>query len=180
MKPATAKAEHRQIYFDLALTFAQRALAAREIFRRAAALIFRRLRTGFPAGSAEIFPARDSRRDCRRSICAFRAAMRLSLATERLRISFVLIASYSRNLFPECKALNFLQKTRSSESPAKISPSTCGWRGSATPSFKRTCPDSGCLLDRARVSQRDGVRAPPWKPPAATSASSQGRCRVLR
>lgn len=33
------------IYFDLpARTFAQRALAAREIFRRAAALIFRRLR----------------------------------------------------------------------------------------------------------------------------------------
>ncbi len=63
VKPAAAVAEHRQTYFDLALTFAQRAFAAREIFRRAAALIFRRLRRGFPAGAAEAFPARASSRD---------------------------------------------------------------------------------------------------------------------
>ncbi|MGD0252032.1 MAG: hypothetical protein ABSC01_04990 [Verrucomicrobiota bacterium] len=94
MKPATAAAEHRQIYFDLdlaALTLAQRALAAREIFRRAAALIFRRLRTSFLPGDDEMFPAKASSRVCRRSICAFTAAMRLSLATERLRSSFVFI-----------------------------------------------------------------------------------------
>jgi len=90
MKPATA-VEHRQIYFALALTFAQRALAAREIFRRAAALIFRRLRPGFPAGAAEVLPASFSNRDCRRSICAFTAAMRFSLATERFSKSFVFI-----------------------------------------------------------------------------------------
>jgi len=91
-KPAITAVEHRRIYLDLAaLTFAQRAFAAREIFRRAAALIFRRLRTAFLPGNDEVFAAKASSRDCRRSICAFRAAMRFSLATERLRSSFVFI-----------------------------------------------------------------------------------------
>ena len=111
MKPATTAVEHRRIYFDLAaLTFAQRAFAAREIFRRAAALIFRRLRTAFLPGDDEVFAAKASSRDCRRSICAFRAAMRFSLATERLRSSFVFIVVHSKKLFLECKALNLLVK----------------------------------------------------------------------
>ena len=92
-KPAAAVAELRQTYFDLrALTFAQRAFAAREIFRRAAALIFRRLRLGFRPGAGEESEARVSNRDCRRSICAFNFAMRLNWATERFSNSFVFIA----------------------------------------------------------------------------------------
>ena len=90
MKPAAA-AEDRPTYFDLALTLAQRALAAREIFRRAAALIFRRLRPGFRPGPGEPFPARDSSRDCRRSICPFNFAMRFNWATERLSSALVFI-----------------------------------------------------------------------------------------
>ena len=79
-------------YFDLAaLTFAQRALAAREIFLRAAALIFRRLRTAFPIDDGEALAAKASSRDCRRSIRAFKTAMRFSLATERLRSPFMFI-----------------------------------------------------------------------------------------
>lgn len=91
LKPALA-VEHRPVYFNLALDFAQRAFWAREIFRRAAALIFRRLRTGFPAGAAEVLPARAAKRECRRSICVFKAAMRFSLATERFIRSLVFIA----------------------------------------------------------------------------------------
>jgi hypothetical protein len=46
----------RRIYLDLpALTFAQRALAAREIFLRAEALIFRRLRPLFLTGALDPF-----------------------------------------------------------------------------------------------------------------------------
>ncbi len=82
----------REIYFALAaLTFAQRALAAREIFRRAAALIFRRLRTAFPVDDGKAPVAKASSRDCRRSIRAFKTAMRFSLATERLRSPFMFI-----------------------------------------------------------------------------------------
>jgi hypothetical protein len=87
-------AERRRSYFDFlaALTLAQRALAASEIFRRAAALIFRRLRPGLRLGAGELSVAKASSRDCRRSIFAFKTAMRFSLATERLRSVFVFIA----------------------------------------------------------------------------------------
>ena len=79
-------------YFALpARTFAQRALAAREIFLRAAALIFRRLRTTFLVDDGEALAAKASSCDCRRSIRAFKTAMRLSLATERLRSPFMFI-----------------------------------------------------------------------------------------
>ena len=83
----------RSVYFPLlaARTLAQRALAAREIFRRAAALIFRRLRRGFEPGDDEVSAAKASSRDCRRSICAFKVAMRFNWATESLRIALVFI-----------------------------------------------------------------------------------------
>jgi hypothetical protein len=78
------------IYFRLAaLTFAQRALAAREIFLRAAALIFRRRGPVFLPGVLDPFDTMASSCDWRRSIFDFKAAMRFSLATERLSSSFM-------------------------------------------------------------------------------------------
>ena len=91
VKPATAMAEFRRTYFALARTFAQRAFWACEIFRRAAALIFRRLRPGLRPGPGAVFPARASNRDCRRSICPFNRAMRFNWATERLNSDLVFI-----------------------------------------------------------------------------------------
>jgi len=80
------------IYFRLAaLTFAQRALAAREIFLRAAALIFRRLEPAFLIDFLGPFDTRASSCDWRRSIFDFKAAMRFNLATERLSSSFMRI-----------------------------------------------------------------------------------------
>jgi hypothetical protein len=83
----------RMGYFDLAArTFAQRAFAAREIFRRAAALMCRLLLGAEAfAVSDEAPAAMASNLDWSRSICAFKAAMRLSLATERLSIPFMFI-----------------------------------------------------------------------------------------
>ena len=74
-----------------ALTFAQRALAAREIFLRAAALIVRFLRAFFLAGDRDVFVTKASNCASRRSMCAFNIAMRFNLAPEKLRISFILI-----------------------------------------------------------------------------------------
>jgi hypothetical protein len=89
------------IYFRLAArTFAQRALAAREIFRRAAALIFRRLGPVFLPGVLDTFDTMASSCDWRRSIFDFKAAMRFNLATERLSISFM----RAEDSFGEAKA----------------------------------------------------------------------------
>jgi hypothetical protein len=74
--------------FLAALTLAQRALAASEIFRRAAALILRRRRRGFRPDD-EVSAAKASSRDCRRSICAFKVAMRFNWLTESLRSAVV-------------------------------------------------------------------------------------------
>ena len=94
-------------YFDFleARTFAQRALAATEIFLRAAALIFRRLRTIFLPGDDEVFAAKASSCDWRRSMCAFNTAMRFNLAPEKLRISFIRTENKFRRA--EIKAINF-------------------------------------------------------------------------
>jgi hypothetical protein len=90
-----------------ALTFAQRALAAREIFLRAAALIVHFLRVVFLAGDRDVFVTKASSCDWRRSMRAFNTAMRFNLAPEKLRISFMLVENKLWRV--KIKAINFLQ-----------------------------------------------------------------------
>ena len=94
----------RDYLFFAARTFAQRALAAAEIFRRAAALIVHFFRPGFAAEAAEP-PARVCSLAESFSICCFKATMRLSLAVDRFNrsvIEFESMPDYSISLALKC------------------------------------------------------------------------------